>query len=131
MVVAGPGVRALEERADAHGDVLGAAGRPGLRVAYGGEHRVELVDDGLVLGSEGAVAVAAATEATDHRAVSCSGLAVRVPAGVEVGRIGRKGRASCSVVWGGSTRSAAPGREGRGAALRGAAYWVASVTTRN
>ncbi|MEW2291039.1 hypothetical protein [Streptomyces sp. NPDC047841] len=35
-------------------DVLGAAGRPGLRVAYGGEHRAELVDDGLVLGGEGA-----------------------------------------------------------------------------
>ena len=54
--------------------------RPGVqgsRVAQGGEHRAERFDDGLVLGDEGAGGVAAAAEqVTDHRAVSCSGLAV-------------------------------------------------------
>ncbi|MFD9604924.1 hypothetical protein [Streptomyces sp. NPDC059970] len=78
------GVRALDERADPHGDLLGAAGRPGLRGAHGGEHRAERVDGGLVLGGEGGAGrgAAAAEHATDHRAVSCSGLAVRVPSGV-------------------------------------------------
>ncbi|MFJ2847707.1 hypothetical protein ACIPD2_39770 [Streptomyces griseofuscus] len=52
-------------------------GCPGLGVAQGGEHRAD-----LVLGGEGAGGVSAAAEATDHRVVSCSVLAVRVPAGV-------------------------------------------------
>lgn len=72
MIVAGSGVCAFDERADAHGDVLGAAGGPGLRVAQGGERRAELVDDGLVLGGDGAGGVAAAAEAADHRVLPCS-----------------------------------------------------------
>ncbi|MER8090738.1 hypothetical protein ABTZ57_38100 [Streptomyces sp. NPDC094048] len=50
VVVAGAGVRAFDERVDPHGDVLGAAGRPGLRGAHGGERRAERVDGGLDLG---------------------------------------------------------------------------------
>ncbi|MCZ9351330.1 hypothetical protein NGM36_16285 [Streptomyces mutabilis] len=70
VVVAGAGVGALDERADAHGDVLRAARGPGLRGAQGGEHRAERVDGGLVLGGEAAGDVAAAAEhATDHRTV--------------------------------------------------------------
>ncbi|MFK0259105.1 hypothetical protein [Streptomyces sp. NPDC090445] len=72
VVVAGPGVCPLDERADAHGDVPAAAGRPRLRGAYGGDHRAELVDGGLILGGKGAGSVATAEEASDHRAVSCS-----------------------------------------------------------
>ncbi len=51
VVVAGPGVGPLDERADPHRDVLAVAGRPGLRGAEGGdggEVCAERVDDGLV-----------------------------------------------------------------------------------
>ncbi|MYY08625.1 hypothetical protein GT204_06810 [Streptomyces sp. SID4919] len=52
VVVGGARVCAFDERADAHGGVEGVG--PGLRVAYGGEHRTELVVGGLVHGGEGA-----------------------------------------------------------------------------
>ncbi|MFI5940647.1 hypothetical protein ACIBCB_10380 [Streptomyces uncialis] len=59
VVVAGARVCAFHERADAHGGVESVGGRPGPRVAYGGEHRTELVG-GLVHGGEGAGSRAAA-----------------------------------------------------------------------
>ncbi len=71
MVVARSGVDALDERADPDGDVLACARRPELRVTQGGEQCAELVDDGLILGGEGAGRVAAATEETLHWVAYC------------------------------------------------------------
>ncbi|MFF8035978.1 hypothetical protein [Streptomyces sp. NPDC016626] len=67
VVVAGAGVSAFHEGPDPYGHVLCVAGCPGLRVAYGGEHRAELVDDSLIAGTEGAEGLAAAAETEDWR----------------------------------------------------------------